>query len=189
MIIRRSTRSDADAIVTCMLLAMEEIVDGFIGKKDQASAVQFLQQFTRQENNQYSWQNCHVAEVNKMVVGAINVYDGAALHRLRQPVVDHIHTHYNTIFSPEDETAAGEWYIDSLGVLPTYRCLGIGTTLLQFLINEYVQKRGEALGLLVEKENTAAKRLYLKLGFQTVGDRTLFGKKMVHLQCKTTFIH
>jgi ribosomal protein S18 acetylase RimI-like enzyme len=97
-------------------------------------------------------------------------------------VVDYIHSRYNSHFLPEDETTAGEFYVDSLGVLPAHRGTGGATVLLQFLIDEYVKQRSETLGLLVEEENTAAKRLYQKLGFSRVGQRSLFGKQMEHLQ-------
>jgi len=55
---------------------------------------------------------------------------------------------------------------------------------LQFLIDEYVYKSNETLGLLVDKDNPAAKKLYLKLGFEFVGNKTFAGKQMEHLQLK-----
>jgi ribosomal protein S18 acetylase RimI-like enzyme len=54
----------------------------------------------------------------------------------------------------------------------------------QFLIDEYVHKRDKTLGLLVDKDNPDAKKLYLKLGFEIVGEKTLVGKNMEHLQFK-----
>lgn len=183
MIVRQARIADAEAIASCLLLAMEEIVYGFIGTKEPASALDFMRHFTQGQNNQYSWQNCWVVESEGAIVGAVNVYDGAALHLLRQPVIDYIQTHYNKSLLVEDETEAGEFYIDSVGVLPACRGAGIGTNLLQFLINEYVGKNGQTLGLLVEKENLGAQRLYQKLGFQLVSDRVIFGKPMLHLRC------
>lgn len=52
----------------------------------------------------------------------------------------------------------------------------------KFLIDEFVNKRNKILGLLVEEENPNAKRLYEKLGFIVVGEKTLMGKKLDHMQ-------
>jgi len=58
----------------------------------------------------------------------------------------------------------------------------LGTKLLQFLIQEYVEKQGLTLGLLVDNDNPNAKRLYEKIGFRVVGEKTLVGHAMEHLQ-------
>jgi hypothetical protein len=47
-----------------------------------------------------------------------------------------------------------------------------------------VSKQHQTLGLLVEEGNLNAKRLYLKLGFQSAGKKVVFGKHMEHLQIK-----
>lgn len=184
MIIRKATLNDADIIATYMLLAMENIVYKFIGERDPRKAKDFLLHFIQRENNQYSWQNCWVAEVNKEVVAAANVYDGAKLNELRQPVIEYIKSHFLKEFQPEDETRPGEYYIDTLGVNPNHHGRGIGSKILQFLIDEYVTKRGQTLGLLVDEENPTAKRLYIRLGFKPAGTKVLLGKPMEHLQIK-----
>lgn len=173
---------DAQSIATYLLLAMEDIVYTFIEEKDPIKAKAFMLHFVVKENNQYSFQNCWVAEDGESIVGAVNVYDGAKLHTLRQPVVEHIRSKFNKDFTPEDETQAGEYYIDTLGVHPKQQGKGIGSKMLQFLIDEYVNKREQTLGLLVDEENPNAKRLYVKLGFKSAGKKVLFGKLMEHLQ-------
>jgi len=182
MVIRKATLNDAQAVATCLLLAMKSIIYKLIGEEDPENAKAFLLYFAARENNQYSYQNCWIAEVENEVVAAVNVYDGAKLHPLRQPVLEYIKTNYGGNITPEDETHAGEYYIDSLGVNPNHQGKSIGTQLLQFLIEEYVTKRGETLGLLVDEENGSAKRLYLKLGFTSAGHKMLLGKRMEHLQ-------
>lgn len=182
--IRKARLEDAEIIATYLLLAMEEIVYKLIGKKDLKKAREFMLHFVKQNNNQYSYQNCWVLEDNLKVVGAINVYDGALLRELRQPVVEYIKTELKNNFVYEDETQAGEYYIDSLGVNPNQQGKGVGTKLLKFVIDEHGQTHRQPLGLLVDKDNPRAKELYLKLGFKTIGEKTLFGKNMEHLQIK-----
>lgn len=182
MIIRKANISDSKDIAPILLLAMEDIIYNFIAKKEYASAKDFLQYFIEKENNQYSYENCFVAEEDNEILGVVNLYDGGSLIQLRQPVIDHVRTHFNPDFNPEEETESGEFYIDSLGVNPKHQGKGIGSKLLRFLIEEFVHKNNQTLGLLVEEENPSAKKLYLKLGFQPVGEKTLVGKKLEHLQ-------
>lgn len=183
MVIRKAFVTDSENIASCLLLAMEEIVFRLMGEEDSEKALAFMCYFAERENNQYSWQNCWVVEEGGSVVAAVNVYNGAQLHALRQPVIDYIKNRFNRSVTPEDETQAGEYYIDSLGVHPEHRGKGIGTGLLQFLIDEYVIKRNLPLGLLVEEGNLAAKRLYRKLAFKSSGRKVLLlGKHLEHLQ-------
>ncbi|MBS7254147.1 GNAT family N-acetyltransferase [Flavobacterium branchiicola] len=182
MIIRKALHSDSAQIAPILLLAMEDIIYNFIAKKEYASAKDFLQYFIEKENNQYSYQNCYVAEEENEILGVVNLYNGASLIELRQPVIDYVKTHFNPDFNPEEETQSGEFYIDSLGVNPKHQGKGIGSKILRFLIDEFVHKNNQTLGLLVEEENPNAKKLYLKLGFKPVGEKTLVGKKLEHLQ-------
>lgn len=183
-IIRSATKQDADAVAACLLLAMEDIIGSFLGTDDRAEALRFMEHFAGMEDNQYSYQNCLVAELDTRVVGAVKVYDGGELVKLRRPVLDHVRKHYNPEFAPEDETQSGEYYIDSLGVLPEMQGLGIGSVLLKFLIESHVAQKGDTLGLLVDDKNPIARKLYEKLGFKVVGTKTLAGKTMAHMQIR-----
>jgi ribosomal protein S18 acetylase RimI-like enzyme len=182
--IRRARANDSGAIATCILLAMEDIVYKFIGEATPAKAREFMEHLVGLDDSQYSWKNCWVAEEDSKVIGAILLFDGASLTELRQPVIEYLKREFGRDFTPEDETQAGEYYIDSLGVHPDQQGKGIGTKLLQFVIDEHVNKNGQTLGLLVDESNPKAKRLYVNLGFRRVGGRVVFGKKMEHLQLK-----
>lgn len=128
--------------------------------------------------NQYSYENCLVVEEQGEVVAVVNVYYGGQLSKLRLPIKTYIEEQYSVPFNPEDETSQGEWYIDTLGVHPNQQGKGVGSLLLNYLIEERVTKLQQTLGLLVDLDNPNAKRLYLKLGFKSVGEKTLAGKQM-----------
>lgn len=188
MIIRKATKADSELIANYLLLAMEDIVCQFIGEKDYHKAKAFLSYFVQRERNQYSYQNCWVVEEGGEVVAAANIYDGARLGELRMPIVQYMKSQFNRDFNPEDETQSGEYYIDTLGVSPLHQGKGIGSRMLRFLIEEYVTKRHYNLGLLVDEENPAAKKLYLKLGFRPRGKKVLVGKAMEHLQIRREWL-
>lgn len=184
MIIRQATISDSKQIASCLLLAMEDIVYHFIGEKNHNKALAFFQHFTERENNQYSYQNCWVAEEEGEIVAAVNLYNGEKLRELREPVIHYVRTLFNSDFNPEDETQSGEYYIDTFAVNQYKQGKGIGTKMLRFIIEKYVIQNHQTLGLLVEEDNLPAKKLYYKLGFKPMGEKTLVGKIMEHLQIK-----
>lgn len=184
MIIRKAIKQDSPIISEHLFLAMEHILYEFFGIKDVLKAKEFMMYFVEKENNQYSFQNCLVAESENGILGSINIYNGADLEQLRIPIIQYVKTHFNIDFNPEKETQHGEYYIDSFGVSPDQQGKGIGTKMLQYIIKAYTIENQQTLGLLVDEENPEAEKLYLKLGFEFVGHKVFVGKKMKHLQRK-----
>jgi ribosomal protein S18 acetylase RimI-like enzyme len=181
MLIRQALPEDSEAIAKLLVLPTGEVIRKLIGEKNQASAEEFLMHFIGKADNQYSFENCYVAESDGEVNGVLLAYDGAQLVKLRKPVLDFIQEHFGEVPAVEDETEAGEFYIDSIAVSPAHQGKGIGSELLQHIIH---QKTGETLGLLVDKTNPAAKRLYLRLGFEPEGEKSLLGIALEHLQLR-----
>ncbi|MEY2692701.1 MAG: hypothetical protein RIT03_1091 [Bacteroidota bacterium] len=186
MIIRKATAHDSEFIATYLILAMQDILYAFLGTKDYKQARKFMLHFIAHENNQYSYQNCYVAEQENAIVGAVNCYDGKLFVQLREPILDYVRANYNANFNPENETETGEYYIDALGVEPKLQGTGIGKRIVQFLIDTYVVQKKATLGLLVDEANPNAKKLYVKHGFKAVGKKSLVGHNMEHLQLKPT---
>ncbi|MBO0321972.1 GNAT family N-acetyltransferase [Muricauda sp. CAU 1633] len=183
MLIRKAKKEDSIIIAEHLFLAMEDILYQFIGVEDAKKAKEFLLHFVERENNQYSYQNCLVAESADGVEGSINIYNGGELDMLRRPVVRYIREHFNSGFTPEDETQQGEYYIDTFGVSPNSQGKGVGTKLLQYVIHTYGSNQ-QTLGLLVDEDNPNAEKLYVNLGFKIVGRKVIAEKKMKHLQRK-----
>ena len=81
----------------------------------------------------------------------------------------------------DDETQAGELYLDSLAVLPEYRRRGIARRLIQAT---KVRAEGMGLplvGLLVDKGNPDGEALYVSVGFRYANDSQWGGHPMKHL--------
>ena len=81
----------------------------------------------------------------------------------------------------DDETQAGELYLDSFAVLPEYRRRGIGTRLLLATAEKAERMNIRQVGLLVDKGNPTAEQLYLAVGFRYEGDSHWGGHSMKHL--------
>jgi len=182
MLIRKAKPEEAKIIAPYFLMAMGDIAYNFIGENSSEKANKWLESLISERGNQYSFENCFVAEAASKIIAVALIYDGGKLQQLRKPVVKAVKLMFNRDFNPGDETEPGEYYIDCVAVDPAQQGSGIGSEILRFLIAEYVYKQKETLGLLVDKENPDAKKLYLKLGFEFVGEKTFAGKQMEHLQ-------
>lgn len=184
MRLRKAIIQDSNIIAQCLFLAMKEIVFYYIGAEDESEAHTFLETLARQKGNQFSYENCWVLENDEnLVVAASNIYDGANLYTLREPVFELARELYQSnLDKVGDETQTGEMYIDCIAVLPEHQGTGYGSILLKHLIDELVIQRGLTLGLLVDLDNPNAHRLYERLGFQAKGKKLFAGKWLEHMQ-------
>ena len=133
-------------------------------------------------DSQYSYKNALVAMDNDKLVGVAVSYDGALLHELRQVFIEvaseQIGKDHSLI---DDETQAGELYLDSLAVIPEYRRQGIAQRLLKATKEKANQMKIPCVGLLVDKGNPVGESLYLSVGFRYVNDNQWGGHPMKHL--------
>lgn len=182
MTFRTAEFKDITVIKDHLFLAMEDLAYYMIGQKDQALGKRLFQDMLMLPKSQYSYTNCYVLEIGNQVVASINIYDGAQLEELRKPVLHYLKQEYQREIQPEDETQAGEMYIDTFGVDPFMQGKGLGSTILQQVIQLIVHEQGKTLGLLVDDDNPKAKRLYERLGFTVVGRKTLMGHQLDHMQ-------
>ena len=144
------------------------------------------------DDSQYSWRNAFVAVDEEAtegnveyapVAGAIVGYNGADLHRLRRRFQEEALRQLQMDYSQmDDETEAGEFYLDSLAIYPEYRRRGIARQLLQ-RASEHAASLNLPAALLVDKGNPNAERLYRSVGFEYCNDAMWGGHEMRHLRC------
>ncbi|MBO5086372.1 MAG: GNAT family N-acetyltransferase, partial [Paludibacteraceae bacterium] len=130
-----------------------------------------------------------IAEVEGSPAGVIVAYDGARLEELRSETMRIIRKYKPDFTVSEDETEPGEYYIDTLCVLPQYRKMGIATKLIAAIHEKALAEGHAQLGLIVDFDNPTAERLYTNLGFHRVGTRIFAGHKMWHLVNAQCIIH
>ena len=131
------------------------------------------------EETLYSYENTYVAETDVKIVGAMFGYDGADYQRFKQPVVDLLGN--DSGFAQLMETEAGEFYLDSVGVLPEYRGRGIASMLFEAQIKRAESLAHSRVGLIVDEDKPKAEALYSRLGFRYVDDKDFFGHRMKHM--------
>ena len=180
-IIVRAARCE-DAVVIARVVAMaigdSEALPVYCG--DDHLAV--LTEVAAREATQYSWQNALIAEVGGVAAGVVVGYDGARLGALREGTFAVLRERIGRVPQIADETEVGEYYIDSVGVLPEFRGIGVGRALVAALCDRSFAEGHQRVGLIVDTNNAQAAGLYTSQGFERVGTKLFFGHQMWHLQ-------
>ena len=179
MIIRQARKEEASQIAELFMMAwpVDEIL-----KSNQISYDQLLESITltaASEETIYSYENTLIAEIEGKVVGAMCAYDGADYQRLKQPIVDALGADCG--FAKLKETEEGEFYLDSVGVLPEYRGRGIASRLFEAQCGRAASLGHKVAGLIVDVDKPQAEALYARLGFVYLDDKDFFGHKMKHM--------
>ena len=177
--IRKATKEEAVQIAELFMLAwpVEEILEsnGLTYGQLQES----MTTIAAAEETIYSYENTIVAEVDGKVVGAMCAYDGADYQRLKQPIVDVLGA--NSGFAQLKETEAGEFYLDSVGVLPEYRGRGVASSLFEAQCERAASLGHKVAGLIVDVDKPQAEALYARLGFTYLDNKDFFGHTMKHM--------
>lgn len=175
----------AGFIASCIMEAVgEDICSNLAGEQHTLTDVHRLfSSLAARQDTQYSYRNALIAvDDNGQPIGAVIGYDGAGLHAMRE----HFFTAAKEILgidmgAMEDECDADEFYIDTLAVSPQWRRRGIAAGLLREIIKR-AKLMGKPAGLLVDKSNPTARKLYEEIGFRKVGERPFAFVIMDHLQ-------
>lgn len=187
--IRNARPDEATLIASLIIQAMQEECCRYFCGNDctMDDYLQLMAEMVRRDDTQYSYRNTLCAvNADDRPVGIIVSYDGARLAELRRPYLEALFSRYGRDMSHiDDETEAGELYLDSLAVSSDYQGQGIATRLLQAAADKAAAMGIGAVGLLVDDNNPKAEKLYHRCGFVTVGDNRWGGHAMRHLQKKT----
>ena len=119
------------------------------------------------EEGDYSYRNCCIAEVADRRVGMLLGFPMPA--RDPSDVASPPPFDGTDVFAPYKYLEAPDtWYICGVALLPEYRGRGIGAELMQMARQQALQHGYQQLSLVVFEENTAAVRLYRRLGYEPI---------------------
>ena len=118
------------------------------------------------------------------VTQPLRSYDGARYRRMRDITFPMIRIYVGDDYeSKDDETCAGEFYLDSLSVLPEFQRRGIASALIQEMFRQRDEAGIPLATIAVDPENDTAYRLYLRSGFRPEGHINVFGTNYDRLVC------
>lgn len=166
--IRQAIPSDAPSVTPLMLEAIGSIAFILTGVKEKEEAARILSHFFRQEGNRVSHQNTLVLEDAGQIVGLVLTYDGAKARELDRPLeTAAAEKSANQDYRIPTEPDESEFYLDTVSVSSSCRGKGYGTKLIEEACRRGRQEGHQRIALLVEVDNSAAIRLYQRLGFKT----------------------
>ncbi|XZF13549.1 GNAT family N-acetyltransferase [Chitinophagaceae bacterium MMS25-I14] len=151
---------------------------------DETEAYPVMEDFFRHKASRYSYLNTLVYETaEEGITGIITCYDGADDFRLSRPVAAFFQSHYpDEEMEYHAESDGDEFYIDALSVRKDQQGKGIGSILIDAACKWGRELGHRRIGLLVDDENPAARRLYERLGFTVRGHKHLWGHEYDHMQ-------
>ena len=169
----RDAREDDAEFLAQVILAAAHLSD--MGA-DTANSNGDLTTICRRTDTLYSWRNARIACACGKRAGAMVSYPGdiyVAARSITFPLLPGLTQ--AQIDATDIETLPGEWYLDSLAVLPEFRRAGIGKMLVMDAI-----ERGRNAGytqctLLAEKSSTHLVEYYTRLGFGIESEKLYLG--------------
>ena len=174
-IIRDARPDDAPFLAKCIMAGMH-FYDFETDIPDESDIYERLIECERREDLLYSYRYTRVAEMDGTLVGSLLSYPGEIYRVMRHRTFSEIWPDLAQMDAESEmETGPGEYYLDTLAVVPSCRHRGIGKALLV----DGIQK-GESLGydriaLVADSDMPHLVRLYESIGFVPADHRHAFG--------------
>ena len=175
-LIRDATKDDAPFIARVVLAGIDMLDIGEPLPEEQKPIFAHLVDICRMDDTLYSYSNTRIAEVDGQSVGALVAYDGGRYAPMREKTFGLVAKSSGMNLSQNAmETGAGEFYLDSMAILPEHRGFGIGQMLMRDRM-EWARNNGFAsVTLLVDKDKPRLRKYYESLGFGFKEEIFVFG--------------
>lgn len=170
--IRNANKADAEFIARGFLTAM------WISGEEMEKLLPSCKSLAEMDDTLYSWRNASIAQYEGVDAAVLISYDGASYADASAKTFAYIRDHGGEDFTQmTHEAEAGEWYVDTLAVMPEFRRKGIALRLLHHAIelgrqNPNVQKTT----LYVDPDHPWVVDLYASVGFRDEGEAFIFGQ-------------
>ncbi|EPE61906.1 acetyltransferase family protein [Exiguobacterium sp. S17] len=164
MNIRHAQSNESEAIAPLVYAAIHDIAYSLTGTADQEQALERLAMWIGRPNNRLSYENIWVADIDGIIAGIIIAYEGKRAIELDEPIKQWL-IERGQPGHLDVETEGDVVYIDSVAVDSAFGGRGIGTKLIQRVVEHARETNILAVTLNVDQGNPAAVRLYERLGF------------------------
>lgn len=182
IVLRPACADDAPFIAA---VVMEALGNDVMAHLDTVSPDAAIVEVCRRPDTLYSWQHTHIATFpDGRPAGALVAYRGENYRQMQQTTFSMLrHLITFDIEKMDDETQTGEYYIDSVAVVPESRGMGLGRKLLEHAI-ACARLEGLAAVLACDPHNISARNLYERIGFHVEGHLFIFGEDYLRMVCR-----
>lgn len=175
--LKRASANDARFIAENVLRALH------IDETNQEH-IDYLAGISSRDDTLYSWRNATIALYDGTPAGLMVAYDGARYRQMRDITFPLIRIYVGDDYrNMDDESHPGEYYLDSLAVLPEYRRNGIASALIEEMFRQRDAAGIPLATIAVDPGNASAYRLYARHGFHHDGKISVFGTTYHRLVC------
>jgi ribosomal protein S18 acetylase RimI-like enzyme len=164
--LRRAVPGDSAKAVPLIMQAIGEIAYILSGTPDPEETATILDRWFVRGANRISFENTLVLEEEGEVVGLVISYDGAKARAFDKPIEKAASLRSGDLdYWIPLEAEESEFYLDTVSVSPKCQGRGYGSKLIETACDWAATLGAIQAGLVVEVENTSARRLYERLGF------------------------
>jgi ribosomal protein S18 acetylase RimI-like enzyme len=171
-LIRSATLQDADALAELVNYAGQGLPLYLWAKmaKDGEDAWTVGRARARREDGSFSYRNATIIEQDQAVAACLVGYP---IPDEPEPIDDAMPAMFVPLQQLEN-LAPGTWYVNVLASYPQWRNRGFGTTLLKHAETLATLTRVKnGMSVIVADNNSAARRIYERLGYRQAGDRPM----------------
>lgn len=185
--IRQATVLDSEFLARCLFEAFLIDLKRFPADERDRYISQ-MADICRRDDTFYSWRNSVIAESDAQRAGALIAYDASSYEEMRLATLPRLAAFMKPIWGDDfetmdDEAGEGEYYLDTLAVMPRFRHQGIATRLLQHGLSTATRLSLTA-SLAVDPDNSPALKLYESLGFSAQKRMIIFGDEYIMMKAK-----
>lgn len=172
--IRPATKEDCGKIAALYSISSDGVAD-YIWTKLAAPGEDILdvgKKRYEREGLAFSYENCDVVESDGKIVGMLVAFPMQ---------VDPSEVETDPVLIPYSKLEEDDsYYICGMAIFPEFRGRGLGTRLLSLAEQHAVEMGFRKLSLIVFEQNTGAKRLYERAGYNEVAREPVFPHPLVH---------
>lgn len=179
--IRQAESTDAPFVAKCVLAAVN-----LYDFKTDSIEKDVAEYVCGRDDTLYSWRNARIATIAGEAVGCMVSYPGDIYAAAREITFGIFKDAGREMTNTEIETGPGEWYLDSMAVVPKYCGYGIGQILMMDSIDIARRHGYQMVTLIVECNKPRLRDYYAGLGFEPEREIDAFGDRYLKMS-KTKF--
>lgn len=174
--LRNAEKEDAEFVAECVLAA--------VGVYDFQERPEYFGQVSAlcaMEDTLYSYKNSIIASVEGSPIGCLVCYSGDTYASARERTFSRISSLDTGREHSDMETGPGEYYLDSLALIPSFRAHGLGKKLLKAGIERGKASEVNKISLIVDKTHPKLREYYSSLGFEDEKEMRFWGEDYIKM--------
>ena len=180
--LRDATADDAPFLASCVMAAMHLHDFEQPMPANLRDLHQRLTNSQRQGDTLYTYAHSRIAMVDGRVAGSLLSYPGDIYRQRRRETFERLWPQFMELERrSEQETEPGEFYLDSMAVLPAFRGMGVARALIADGIERGIARGYSRIALVADAAMPHLQHYYQRMGFEPKEQRRAFDTDFVRM--------